>query len=89
MARFAKGSQEAKDKMEKMRAMRGGNKISRPNVERGEPQPAKVKGGKIPSPPSRSYNTAQEDMIDGIIMGTGSLRDCCVCNGMGIVKLKK
>jgi hypothetical protein len=88
MVRPAKGSKEAKEWGEKMRAMRGGNKISRP-VEKGKPEPAKVKGGKIPSPPSRSYNTAQEDKIDGIMISGGSLKDCPTCCGCGIVKLMK
>jgi hypothetical protein len=97
--RFEKGSPEAKDYMEKMRAMRGKNKISRPNVEKfppnvvsvvssGKPEPVKVKGGRIPPPPSRSYNTAQEDKIDGVMLSGGSLKDCPTCCGMGLVKLK-
>jgi hypothetical protein len=87
-----KGSPEAIAFGKKMKALRdkkGGAKISRPNVERGEPQPAKVKGGKIPSPPSRSYDTSQEDKIDGIMISGGSLKDCPTCCGCGIVKLMK
>ena len=94
MVRPAKGSKEAKDMMAKMRAMRGGNKISRPNVEKMKPEPAKMTGGKIkgkaiPPPPSRSYDTSQEDKIDGVMLSGGSLKDCPSCCGMGIVKLKK
>jgi hypothetical protein len=89
MVRPAKGSKEAKDMMAKMRAMRGGAKISRPNVEKMKPEPAKVKGGKVPPPPSRSYDTSQEDKIDGVMLSGGSLKDCPSCCGMGIVKLKK
>jgi len=100
MVRPAKGSKEAKDMMAKMRAMRGGAKISRPNVEKMKPEPAKVKGGKvppppsrmyggkIPAPPSRSYDTASEDNIDGIMINGGALNDCPTCCGMGIVKIK-
>lgn len=92
MVRPAKGSKEAKEWGERMRAMRGKNKISRP-VEKGKPEPAKMTGGKIkgkavPPPPSRSYDTSQEDDIDGIILKGGSLKDCPSCRGMGIVKLK-
>ena len=43
--RFEKGSQEAKDYMRMLREKRGGAKISRPSVEKGKPQPAKIEGG--------------------------------------------
>jgi len=97
MPRMIKGSPEAVAFGKKMKALRDKKdsaKISRPNVERKEPQPAKVEGGKIkgkaiPPPPSRSYNTAQEDMIDGVMLSGVSLKDCPSCCGMGIVKLKK
>lgn len=94
MPRFAKGSPEAIEWGKRMREKKGGAKITKPKVEKQMPTPAKVEGGKIkgkaiPPPPSRSYDTAEEDKIDGIMLSGGSLKDCCMCNGMGIVKIKK
>lgn len=94
MPRMLKGSPEAIAFGKKMKALRDGkNKISRP-VEKGEPTPAKmtvgkIKGKAVPPPPSRSYDTASEDPIDGIMLSGGSLKDCPSCCGMGIVKIKK
>ena len=63
MPRFEKGSPEAIEWGKRMREKKGNAKISRPSVEKGKPQPAKISGGsgagagkrkKSPNSPNKS-----------------------------------